>query len=112
MKIEFTGKFLKADEVKKGATITIIDPGKEQESRFTYADGSPKTDYIFTVKYGEEEKSLRMNMTSLRAMSEAFGRETLDWVGKKAKLFVMPTPNGEHKMIVLDPVTDGWAEEE
>ena len=34
MKVKFSSQFLKADEVKKGEIITIMDPGKEQESKF------------------------------------------------------------------------------
>ena len=112
MKMEFKSSYISAKEVEKGAVIEILDPGKEQESKFTYENGDPKTDYIFRVMYKGEEKNLRMNTTSRRAMCEAFGFETTDWVGKKAKIQLIPTPKGDNKMIALDPITDDWGEEE
>ena len=109
MKITFSGSYLKADEAKKGEVITILDSGKEQLSKFKYEDGNTKTDYLFKVEYMGEEKVLRMNANSRRAMVEAFGDDTENWIGKKAKLFIMPTPNGDKKMIVLDPILEEQA---
>jgi len=115
MEIKFTSSYLKADNVKEGDIITIIDPGKEQESKFTYPNGDPKTDYNFTVRYKDEERNLRMNQTSLKRMVKAFTSDTLKWVDQKAKILVLPTPNGDKEMIVLSPMFDneeegeGWA---
>ena len=106
MQIEFKSIFLKTDEVKKGETITILDPGTEKESKYKYEDGTPKIDYVFTVEYQGEQKKLTMNTASRRSMREAFGKDTVAWVGKQAKVFVMPTPKGDKKMIVLDPITE------
>jgi hypothetical protein len=106
MKVKFSSQYLKADEVKKGAIITILDPGKEQESKFTYDNGDPKMEYVFTVEYNGDQKQMRMNTTSRRSMVEAFGDDTISWVGKQAKLFIMPTPKGDKNMIVLDPVVE------
>lgn len=106
MKIRFSGNFLKADQVKKGEIVTILNAGEERTSKYTYEDGNPKMEYVFEVDYNGDKKSLRMNATSRRAMVEAFGDETIGWIGKQAKLFTMPTPNGDKKMIVLDPVKE------
>lgn len=107
MKVKFSSMYLKADEVKKGEIITILDPGKEQESKFTYEDGNPKTEYIFTVEYKTEQKTMRMNTASRRAMVDAFGDETLNWVGKQARIFLMPRNDDPSKnYIVLDPVVE------
>jgi hypothetical protein len=106
MQIEFKSMFLKADEVKKGETITILDPGVERESKFKYENGDSKVDYVFTVEYQGEQKKLTMNTASRRSMREAFSKDTLNWVGKQAKVFVMPTPKGDKKMIVLDPIIE------
>ena len=112
MIIKFSSKYLKADEVKKGETIKFLDAGVEQESKFTYENGDVKMEYVFQVEYQGDQKTYRMNATSRHAMADAFGIDTKAWVGKVVKLFVMPTPKGDQKMIVLDPVVDEtWPEE-
>ena len=110
MKIGSGGEYLKAKTADKGETIEFKDAGKIVESdRYTYEDGSPKKDYVFEVYYKKEIKLLRVNKASRTAMIEAFGDETNDWIGKKAKIMIMPTPNGDNKMIVLDPMTEPQA---
>lgn len=104
--MERGGQFLKGKDVKKGATVEILDEGRwENSKKFTYEDGTPQKQCIFSVKYEGEEKQLKLNKASRVAMIDAFGDETRNWVGKRAKLIIMPTPSGNDKMIVLDPVT-------
>jgi len=105
MKINLGGEYLKADQAKKGAVIEILSSGEMVKSdKYTYPDGNPKVDFIVDVMYEGAKKKLRMNKASKVAMVEAFGDQTDAWVGKKASLIVMPTPQGDKKMIVLDPI--------
>lgn len=117
MKIDISSNYLKAEAIKKGDVITIMDPGKEQESKFTYDNGDPKKEYIFTVEHDGIDKKFRMNRTSIKSMVEVFGKETTNWIGKKADVHVLPTPSGDHKMIILSPIVEestppqeGWGE--
>lgn len=105
MKITKGGNYIKAKDAKKGAIIEILDEGKwETSEKFKYEDGTPQKQLIFTVRYEGEEKQFRMNKSSRIAMIEAFGEESKTWIGKQAKIIIMPTPNGNDKMIVLDPI--------
>ena len=107
MKLSKGGSYLKAKDAEKGTTIEILNAGEiETSTEYTYQDGSPKKSYVFSVSYKGEDKKLRLNKASRIAMIEAFGEETEDWIGKKAKLVIMPTPNGDNKMVILDPITD------
>jgi len=111
VKVNLGGNFLKADQAKKGAIVTFLDEGEFVKSeKYTYEDGSPKIDFIFNVKYEGENKKLRINKASKVAMVEAFGDDSIEWVNKKAKIMVMPTPNGDNKMIVLDPIVSNGPE--
>ena len=105
MKMSKGGEYLKAKDAKRGAVIEVLDEGHWEESKkFTYEDGSPQQQCVFRVRYEGEEKLLKFNKASRVAMIDAFGEESKTWIGKKAKLIIMPTPNGSDKMIVLDPI--------
>lgn len=99
------GKYVSAKTAKTGESVRILDEGSIQENtKYKYDDGSPRMDYIFTVEYNGEKSLLRMNKASRTACVEAWGKDTVLWVDKIAHLFVMPTPNGGEKMIILQPV--------
>ena len=101
------GKFLKALDVKRGSMVTFLDEGAWEEStKFKNEDGSWQSQFIIKVKYDGEEKSLKLTKASRTAMMEAFGDESKDWVGKVARLIVVPTPNGDKKTILVDPVVE------
>ncbi len=106
VKVYTGGSFLKALPEVKGKALTIKNEGKYVESKYAYPDGNPKTDFIFEIVVEGEEKKLRMNKASQVAMIEAFGDESSEWIGQRARIIIMPTPNGENKMIVLDPITE------
>lgn len=97
--------YLRVSDVKDEDIIAILDPGRWVESKFTYEDGTPKQNLEFAVNFQGKQLKYNMNKTSQINMSESFGNKTEDWVGKCAKIFVMPTPRGDTKMIVLKPTT-------
>ena len=102
-----SGNYLKPSEAKRGSIIEVLNEGEiEVSDKYTYEDGSPKKSIVFEIKYENETKKMRMNKSSKVAMVEAFGDESQDWIGKKARIIVMPTRNGDNKMIVLDPVIE------
>lgn len=105
MRMDKGGTYLKAKDAERGAIIEILDEGHWEESKkFTYEDGSPQQQCVFKIRYKGEEKNMKLNKASRVAMIDAFGEESKGWIGKTAKLIIMPTPNGNDKMIVLDPV--------
>lgn len=103
-----SGAFLKAKDAKPRSKVKFLDEGEWQESQnFKYEDGRPIIQLVFKVMYEGEEMLLKVNKASRVAMIEAFGDETKNWVGKEASIFILPTPNGKEKMIVLEPIVDG-----
>ena len=105
MKIQSSGMYLKADQVKKGDIIKILDEGTiETSTKFTYDDGTPKKEFVFTVEHKGQKVKMRMNKASRVAITSGFGDETKNWVGREASCYIMPTPSGDKKMIILEPV--------
>jgi hypothetical protein len=81
-----SGKFLKAAEVKQGDTITFLDAGVEKEL-------NGKMLVNFTVDYSGDEKIYSPNKTSLSALADAWGMDTTEYVGKKAKILLIKVRN-------------------
>lgn len=110
MKLKMTGNYLKPDQAKKGSIITILNEGEYVTSdTYKYDDGTFKINLEFKVRYESREYKLRVNKASRTALEEAWGNETAFWIGKEARLFIMPTPKGDNKMIVLDPIVETTA---
>lgn len=111
-----TGKFIKADEVKTGDIITILDAGEVRESeKFTVKlqDGTevPKKDYIFKINHKGIEKNLSMNKMSRENLAKDYSGNTEHWIGKKASIEICTFSNGK-KGIVLSPVVELEHDEE
>lgn len=87
MKVSTAKVWLKSENVKNGDKIIILDEGQFVTSaKYTYADGTPRKDFILKVKHNDQELDLRINATNKKALIKAFGEETADWVGKPCKL--------------------------
>lgn len=84
MKIELSGDFLKAEDVKAGQVVTFLDSGVAAE--ITSPEGKVKKVVNFGVKLNGDEKSYTPNKTALQVLIEAFGDETEEWVGRKFKI--------------------------
>lgn len=90
MKIEKKRTWLKADNIKSGDTITILNEGEIVTSgRFTYANGEPKKDLVLLVKHNDAEFDMTINATNKKVLLGAFGDETKNWVGKVCKADVV-----------------------
>lgn len=113
MKVTKGGDYIKTDSAEKGLVVTFLDAGRidiSDKYRYKNADGTDgefRKSLVFEVLYKGEKKQIRVNTASKIAMIDAFGEETQGWIGKKATIHVLPTPNGQQKMIVLDPVIEG-----
>ena len=99
--------FLKASDVQEGDEITFLNEGEWVENRkFTNSDGTAKQQCIFQVDYQGETKDLAINSTSRNTLILHFGKETKDWVNKKAKIqLVKQNVAGSLKdVLYLDPI--------
>ena len=94
------GKFLSPKNVKNGDVLTFKNAGDYQESKFVQpekkADGSPnpkagqpKMSLVFDVEVGKDPMIFTCNNTNQAICKDAWGRNTDDWVGKKATIAVI-----------------------
>lgn len=111
MKLSKGNEYLKADNVKQGQIVQFTNAGEiEVSTQYRYknqdgTEGDFVRSLVFRVKYEGEDKKLKISAASKSSLIEAFGDDTENWVGKKASIMVIPTPNGQKKMIVLVPIT-------
>lgn len=85
MKIEISGDFLKAEDLKGGEIIEIVDAGTQAE--ITNPEGKTRTVLNFGVKLSSgEEKTFTPNKTNLRLFVSKWGAESNDWINKSFKV--------------------------
>lgn len=110
MKLNENTNWLSAKSCEEGDIVTFLDEGEWREStRFTYDDGNPVKQLIFKVKHKDEEKNLTLIKPSRMAMIEAYGDDTVGWVGKQAKISLALNTQGT-KSIMLTPITVDFSE--
>lgn len=104
MKLSESGaKWLSAKNCTEGSIVEFLDEGVWKDStRFTYDDGNPVRQLVFKVKHENEEKQLTIIKPSRVALVEAWGDDTLEWVGKKATIKLALNTQGG-KSIILQP---------
>jgi len=94
----------KNDPNCEGTIITFKNEGEwRQSSRYTYDDGNPVNQLIFTVDHEGVEKQLTLIKPSKEAMIQAFGDDTINWVGQQAKIALALNTQGG-KSIMLTPI--------
>jgi hypothetical protein len=104
MKLSDGAVWLSAKNCQSGDVIEIMDEGQWIDStRFTYDDGNPVRQLVFKVKHNGEEKKLTLIKPSRQAMIEAFGDDTIEWVGKQAIIELALNTQGG-KSIMLKPI--------
>jgi|SRR3990167_5680649 len=82
-------KFIKKGDLRKGDILTFVNGGSIEEVDFSRTkDGSGiKTVFQITVTLPDgKDKILTINKTSQNVISEEFGVETENWVGKEVKV--------------------------
>ena len=107
MKISSAKNWLKSEDVKQGDIITFLSEGEWVASaKYTYADGTPRKDFLLKVKHGEVDKDMRLNATNKKILIKAFGDETKEWIGKTAKLAIadIMVSGKLMKTIIISPV--------
>lgn len=97
-------KYLKAEHVKDGDIINFMDAGIITDKEFTQ-DGEKKINPVLemNVEINGEKKIYCPNKTTCGLLSKSWGGDTEGWVGKQARITVIPGPNGKD-MIIAKPV--------
>ena len=97
-------RFLKPEHVKDGDVITFIDAGIIIDKIFK-KDGKEEIKPVLeiTVKVNGETKTYCPNATTVKMINCEFGTATESWVGKQARINVLPAVNGKD-MIVAKPM--------
>lgn len=73
----------KGVDVNNGDIITIANEGKEVEGTFGVQEV-----FLFKLKSGEE-KNISVNQTSMNAIIDAYGDDSLNWIGKEVKVWII-----------------------
>lgn len=103
MRLQDSSPWLSAKNCENGDKIKLLDEGQWKEStKFTYDDGNPVRQLVFKVEHNGEEKQLSIIKPSKTALIEAYGDDTVEWVGKECKVNLALNTKGG-KSIVLEP---------
>jgi len=82
------GQFISPSDVRPGDTATIKTEADWIDSQFTKEDGSKKQQYVCVVDYDGEDRKLKLTIASCDEL-KVFGKNSLDWIGKKVQLEVV-----------------------
>lgn len=99
-------KFLKAEHVKDGDIINFMDAGEIKDKDFKQKDGSSDIKPILelTVEVNGEKKVYSPNNTTIGILTKAWGANTEGWIGKQARITILPSPNTGREMIICKPI--------
>jgi len=77
------GLFLdKGNDIKDGDIVEVANEGKESEGKFGLQN-------LFLMKTETKEGNVAFNQTSVNNMIDAFGKDSLNWIGKKVKVWAI-----------------------
>ena len=98
VKIEQNSKYLNAGNVEDGDVITFQDEGSMRETKY----GNKLN---IQVDHKEKSKIVTVNNKSQQMLSEAYGGDTVNWVGKTAKIKIREMYIGgeDKKVMFLEP---------
>lgn len=73
----------KGVDINNGDRLTIANEGKKVEGQFGPQD-------VFLVKLANgEEKNLSFNSTSINGLIDAYGGDSMNWIGKPVKVWLV-----------------------
>lgn len=73
----------KKEDIKDGDIITIASEGLKFEGQY-----GPQDVFLVKLKSGDE-KNMALNQTSINNMVDAFGADSVKWVGQKVKVWII-----------------------
>ena len=99
-----SGEWLKASELENGTKLEIVGETKSVSGKFGDQD-------VCKVKTNgaADPKNARVNRTSLNALVDAFGEESIEWIGKKVTAQVEKAIVGGKRVHILYLVPEGYA---
>lgn len=96
--------WLNSKNCKDSDFIEFLNEGEWREStQFKYKDGNPVKQLVFQVRHEGKEKQLSLIKSSRDSMIKAFGDDTIEWVGQKARISLALNTQGG-KSILLTPM--------
>lgn len=84
--------YLKVDHVKSGDVLKFVDAGQIITKDFKQKDGTSQKRSLLEIGVkipNGEIKTYSPNSTSVKYLTEAFGPNTEDWVGKEARAVIV-----------------------
>ena len=96
-------KWYGGKNAKTGDIIKILTEAKWIEKEF---DGDKYQKLSCDIEVNGMRKTYDMNKSAQTSLEEAFGDDTKEWIGHKARVMVAPTPKGDSKMILLEAIVD------
>jgi hypothetical protein len=80
-KISVGAFFKKGVDIKEGDVVEITNEGKEVPGEFGMQD-------VFLIKLSDgREGNVSINQTSINGFIDAFGEDSLQWIGKRVKVW-------------------------
>lgn len=113
-----SGNYIKAKDIKNNEQVEFVDEGEWETTTFVKKDqaGNEVVDsdgnkvfnrqFVIGVNYNGEPAKLKVTKGSYGQIAEAYGDDTVNWIGKKASMMAIPAPNGKDKTILLYPVME------
>lgn len=107
--------FIKAENTKNHDLIKFLNEGEIKVStKFTYPEltskgtkhpkaGQFREEMHFEIEFSGKTWNMRLNSNSYKNLSEKWGVDTKEWIGKKASITLMPMMNGDGKWMMLNP---------
>ena len=96
----------KGEEIKDGDIITISNEGQEIPGQF-----GDQFVIKITLLNGDE-RAMTLNQTSENNLIEAYGEDSIKWVGKKAKVFLDKKILNGKKVIIAYLSSPDWERDE
>jgi len=78
---DFTGDFLNYESTQDGDIVTILNEGKVEHNETLKKDL-----FNIQVEHNSKTKTYSPNNTAGRALQDAFGRDSKDWIGKQFEI--------------------------
>lgn len=105
------GAWLNADNLQSGTKIKIVSECTRQESKFKDAKtGESKQENIAKVRVqgADSEVNMRINWASIYALMDAYGTDSLNWVGKVVTAKTVDAMVGENMRTIVYLIPEGF----
>lgn len=102
-----SANYLGSKDVKTGDMLVFVDEGRwEASKKYFQEDGvTPIQSFVIGCTYKGQAKSVKITKASRISLCAKYSDETANWVGKKASITLVPTPNNQMS-IWLQPLVD------